>query len=189
MNKNKAAIFLRVSNKDQDYINQKFELEERLNFDGLELYKIYEYNQSAFKPQSKQYLKELLIDARKRKYSTLYIWALDRLSRRGMLETLRILQELSDLNVKVISIQESFVEMITDDKYGMRELIAGVFGWIAAFESQRRSERIKAAKKRERAEGRTLGRPKGSKDKKDRAKLGYFGNKNQIKKVKETSKA
>jgi putative DNA-invertase from lambdoid prophage Rac len=186
---NKAAIFLRVSTKDQDHINQRFEIEERVKFDRLDLYKIYEYNQSAYKPQSKQYLNELLIDARKRKYSTLYIWALDRLSRRGMLETLRILEELSDLNIKVVSIKESFVEMITDDKYGMKELIAGVFGWIAKFQSDRASERIKAAKKRERAQGKTLGRPKGSKDKKTRAKLGYFGNKNQIKKIKESSKA
>ena len=79
--------------------------------------------------------------------------------------------------------------MFTDVKYGMKELIAGVFGWIAKFQSDRASERIKAAKKKERALGKTLGRPKGSKDKKARAKLGYFGNKNQIKKVKETSNA
>ena len=186
---NKAAIFLRVSTKDQDTLNQRFELEERVKFDGLELYKVYEYNQSGYRPQSKHYLKEILIDARKREYSTLYIWALDRLSRRGMLDTLKTLQDFSDLNIKVISLKESFVEMITDDKYGMKELIAGVFGWIAKFHSDRASERIKAAKKKERALGKTLGRPKGSKDKKARAKLGYFGNKNQIKKVKETSNA
>jgi len=184
---NKAAIFLRVSTKDQDTINQRFELEERLKFDRLELYKIYEYNESGYRPQSKQYLKELLIDARKRKYSTLYIWALDRLTRRGPLETLRTLKEFSDLNIKVISIKESFVEMITEDNYGMKDLFVAIIGWIAKFQSERASERIKAAKKRERAQGRTLGRPKGSKDKKARAKLGYFGNKNQIKKVKEAS--
>ena len=106
---NKAAIFLRVSTKDQDTLNQRFELEERVKFDGLELYKVYEYNQSGYRPQSKHYLKEILIDARKREYSTLYIWALDRLSRRGMLDTLKTLQDFSDLNIKVISLKESFV--------------------------------------------------------------------------------
>ena len=46
-------------------------------------------------------------------------------------------------------------------------------------ESQQRSERQKAAIQLMKKQGRRLGRPPGSKDKKTRSKSGYFGNQNK----------
>ena len=55
-------------------------------------------------------------------------------------------------------------------------------GYVAQFESKRRSKRVLAAHKVMKKQGRTLGRPKGAKDKGTRGKMGYFGNKNKVNK-------
>ena len=65
--------------------------------------------------------------------------------------------------------------------YNMRAVFISFIGYMSQLESIRRSERIKVAHKRMIKEGRTLGRPPGSKDKKTRRKFGYFGNVNKKK--------
>lgn len=50
------------------------------------------------------------------------------------------------------------------------ELLLALTGWVARMESQRRSERTKAGLARVVAQGKKLGRPLGSKDKRRRKK-------------------
>ena len=52
----------------------------------------------------------------------------------------------------------------------MRELFVAIAGWVARMECKRRSERTKAGLDRAIRQGKKLGRPKGSKDKKKRRK-------------------
>ncbi len=56
----------------------------------------------------------------------------------------------------------------------MAELLYSITAWVAKFESDRRSERVKAGQARALREGKSLGRPKGSKDKRRRRKSGYL---------------
>ncbi len=72
--------------------------------------------------------------------------------------------------VQVISLKESWME--TDGP--MQELLLAVFGWAAQYESRIKSERTLAGLARARAEGKNLGRPKGSKDKEKRSRRGYL---------------
>ena len=65
---------------------------------------------------------------------------------------------------KVLSYQESWTEAPGE----LAELLYALTGWVARMESQRRSERTKAGLARAVAQGKKLGRPKGSKDKKRR---------------------
>ena len=54
------------------------------------------------------------------------------------------------------------------------DLLLAIAGWVARMESNRRSERTKAGLARAIAQGKTLWRPKGSKDTKKRRRSGYL---------------
>ncbi len=56
----------------------------------------------------------------------------------------------------------------------LRELLYSLTAWVAAFESELRSERTKAGLARARVSGKVLGRPQGSMDKRKRSRRGYF---------------
>ena len=181
MTKDKAALLIRVSTEDQEYINQKSELIEFVIRRGFEIDNnyIYEFKESAYHSQSKQYLKPILKDARLNKFTTVFIWSLDRLSRRGMHDTLDLIKQFSTYNIQVISMQEDWLETFTHNRL-MRELMIGLIGFVAGFESQRKSERVQVAMDKLKREGKAVGRPKGSTDKRPRKRGGYFGNNNKV---------
>ena len=52
----------------------------------------------------------------------------------------------------------------------LAELLYALTGWVAKIESQHRSERTKAGLTRVKAQGKRLGRPQGSKDRRKRKK-------------------
>ncbi len=92
------------------------------------------------------------------------VWALDRLSREGALAILSLVHKLSACGVKVLSNQEPWTEAPGE----IGEILYAIAGWVARMESQRRSERTRAGLARVRAQGKRLGRPPGSKDRKKR---------------------
>jgi DNA invertase Pin-like site-specific DNA recombinase len=91
---------------------------------------------------------ELLAGAKRGEYGRVLLWALDRLSRRGIKDTIGILDDLDDAGAVVCSHQESWLE--TGDPR-MRQLIIAVMSWMSDMESERRSQRIKAGKAARRA--------------------------------------
>jgi ATP-dependent Lon protease len=56
----------------------------------------------------------------------------------------------------------------------LMDLLHSIAGWVARKESNRRSERTKAGLQRAVSQGKRLGRPPGSKDRKKRSRRGYF---------------
>lgn len=175
---NKTGIFVRVSTNDQHTENQKLELNKLVATRDYNLVKLYEYKTSGHHLKI-DYLNEILEDARVGNINTLVFWSLDRISRRGSEHLLTTLRRLSEYNCHLVSLQESWLETMSD--YNMRAVFISFIGYMSQLESIRRSERIKVAHKRMIKEGRTLGRPPGSKDKKTRSKFGYFGNVNKKK--------
>ena len=81
---------------------------------------------------------------------------------------LTLIDGLKACGVKVESVQEPFTSL----PYGFSDVIYSFLAWVARYESDRRSERVKAGLARAVKEGRKLGRPKGSKDRKPRRKSG-----------------
>jgi len=160
----KVCIYSRVSTGNQDNENQTAMLTDWGKQRGFEVIKIYEEEESAWKSGHQRVLANLIEDARKRKFQAVLVWALDRLSREGALAILSLVQKLSVHGVKVLSYQESWTEAPGE----MAELLYALTGWVARMESQRRSERTKAGLARVRAQGKRLGRPPGSKDKRKR---------------------
>lgn len=162
----KACIYVRVSTGEQSTENQSMVLTAWAKQRGFDIVKVYEEDESAWKAGHQRELAHLLRDARKRRFDIVLVWALDRLSREGALAILSLVHRLGVYGVKVISYQESWTEAPGE----LGELLFAIAGWVGRMESQRRSERTKAGLKRAMAQGKRLGRPPGSKDKKKRRK-------------------
>lgn len=160
----KVCIYSRVSTTEQDTENQSMMLTGWAKQCGFEIVAVYQETESGWKAGHQRELARLLQDARRRRFAMVLVWALDRLSREGPLAILSLVHRLGTYGVKVISYQESWTEAPGE----LGELLYALTGWVARMESQRRSERTKAGLKRALAQGKKLGRPQGSKDKKKR---------------------
>jgi len=160
----RAAIYCRVSTNDQNPENQRMVLTEWVKQRGFEVVAVYEEEESAWKAGHQRELARLLDDARRRKFDAVLVWALDRLSREGPLAILTLVNRLKSHGVKIFSYQESWTEAPGE----LGELLYAIAGWVARIESQRRSERTKAGLARVVAQGKRLGRPPGSKDRRKR---------------------
>jgi len=73
----------------------------------------------------------------------LMCWSLDRVVRGGIAEAFAFLRTLErDLGVGFWSLQEPFLNTTADPQ--QRELMVALLSWVARWESQRRSDRLKA---------------------------------------------
>jgi DNA invertase Pin-like site-specific DNA recombinase len=159
-----VCIYGRVSTGEQDAENQIMVLTTWAGQRGYEVVRVYQEDESAWKSGHQRELAHLLDDASKRRFDAVLVWALDRLSREGALAILTLVNRLKICGVKVLSYQESWTEAPGE----LGELMYALTGWVARMESQRRSERTKAGLARVKAQGKRLGRPPGSKDRRNR---------------------
>lgn len=168
----KVIIYLRVSTKEQATENQLPMLEKWVTDRGYELVEVYQENESAWKPGYQRELSRLFNDlsSGRHKVDICLVWALDRLSREGVAAILNLVDRFKRHGVRVVSLQESWTEAPGD----MADLLYAITGWVANFESRRKSERTKAGLARVIAEGKKLGRPEGSKDKRKRKRTVYL---------------
>lgn len=166
----KVIIYLRVSTADQIAENQLPMLRKWVSDRGYNLIQVYQENESAWKSGQQRELARLFHDLRNRKADICLVWALDRLSREGVASILNLIDRFKQFGVRVISLQDSWTEAPGD----IADLLYAISGWVANFESKRRSERTKAGLARAVAQGKKLGRPKGAKDKHKRKTTGYL---------------
>ena len=166
----KAAILCRVSDAGQYTDNQLADLTAWAERRGFDVVATYEFQESAWKGAHQKQLSEVYRDARTGKFQVLLVWALDRLSREGPLATLEIVHRLGKSGVQVWSYQEPWTEAGGE----LLDLLLAIAGWVARMESNRRSERTKAGLARALTQGKRLGRPPGSKDRKKRSRRGYL---------------
>lgn len=164
-----CAIYSRVSKSEQETENQIESLKAFIKLQNNKVVKVYCDEKSGRVSERPQF-KQMLKDARIHKFEVLYIWALDRFSREGIVKTVNYIEKLKQYNVAIKSMQEPWLD--TDDN-AMAELLIAIFSWVAKQEAERISERTKAGLDRLRKEGKKLGRPKGSKDKKKRDNFSY----------------
>jgi DNA invertase Pin-like site-specific DNA recombinase len=119
-----------------------------------------EYVDFASGARRRERLDDLFDDAHRRSFDIVAIWSLDRLTREGPLATLLYVHRLNALGIKVYSHQEPYL----DPRLPFYESIISFLADIARWERGRRSERTKAGLRRAIAQGKRLGRPKGSRD-------------------------
>lgn len=164
----RAAIWARVSTDEQETGNQLDALHRWARNRGMEITPHqWVLEESAWNGKHRKALDEALAAARLKEFDVLLIWALDRISREGVEETLATLRRFRERGVMVWSLQEPWTE--TADA-SQAELLTSILAWMAAQESKRRSERVRAAIERRKAEGTWTGR---GKDQGKRKATGY----------------
>jgi putative DNA-invertase from lambdoid prophage Rac len=151
----KAAIYLRVSTEDQSLDNQRPDVDRLASARGLDVVARYEEHASAAK--ARPAFAKMMDDARRGRFDTLVIWALDRFGR-SMVKNLEDVRALDGYRVRVISVCESWLD--TDGP--SRDLLIAVFGWIAEQERKRLVERTRAGMARAKANGVHVGRPRAA---------------------------
>ena len=151
--------YIRVSTDRQTLENQKFEIERFIKLNNLKI---------------DVWVKEIIssrIDLKKRKLGKLLnnvkkgdIIIASELSRfgRNLLQIMSILNRLLNSEVQVWTIKDNY--RLGEDISS--KILAFAFGLSAEIERKLISDRTKEALRRLRAEGKSIGRPKGSKNKK-----------------------
>ena len=166
----RCALWARVSTDEQESGNQLAVLRAEAARRGLDVAAVYVLDGlSAWTGAHREQLRQALDDARAGRFEVLLVWALDRLERGGIEPTLRVMRQLRERGVQVVSVQEPW----TDASGEMGELLTAVMAWVARMESQRRSERVRAGLARRRAQGLPVGRQPGAKDTRPRKRSGY----------------
>jgi DNA invertase Pin-like site-specific DNA recombinase len=168
----RIAIYARVSKNDesQDPTNQLSPLRDYAKALGGEILGEYVDLASGGNGDRTEF-KRMLEDADKRKFDLLLLWSLDRLSREGISNTLGYIERLKRGGIALKSLQESWLD--TRDE-GLGQLLLAIFSWVAQQERKRIIERTMAGLEKARRNGKQLGRPQGSRDRKQRRKSGYL---------------
>lgn len=162
----KTAIYCRTSKIDQNPENQRLELEnyaKAMNYD----YEVFEEQESTRK--TRPIKNQIFQDALKKKYDLILVWKLDRWAR-SMQELINDLELLKQNKVEFRTLKENIIL----DNNPTNKLMINILSSFAQFERDIIRERTLAGLERAKAEGKTLGRPKGSVDKKKRKKGGYY---------------
>ena len=152
----KIAIYARVSTDKQDTENQLRELREFAAKQGWQITREYVDEGISGTKADRAELQRMFSDAAKRKFDLLLFWALDRLSREGVLQTLHYLNLLESAGVGF----RSFTEPYFDSCGVFKDAIIAIMATLAKQETVKRSERTKAGLAVARAKGSILGRPR-----------------------------
>lgn len=164
----KVAIYVRNSTNEerQNPQNQVKPLIRKCEQEEWN-YEIFQEFASGAK-ETRPELDRMLKRIREKEFNMVLVWRLDRLGR-SLKHLLQLIEEFRNKKVSFVSLTEGF-----DTSTPQGQLFFHIAGAFAQFERSLIQERINAGLKRAKEEGKHLGRPKGSKDKKRRRKSGYF---------------
>jgi DNA invertase Pin-like site-specific DNA recombinase len=153
----RIAIYARISRSDkgQDPLNQLTQLREYCSRQGWTVVSEY-IDEASGKSAARDQFKSMFLDASRRAFDCVLVWALDRFTREGVLETFEHVKMLTSYGVSF----ESYTEPHFRTTGPAGELMLAVAAWIAKQERLRISERTKAGLVRARREGKILGRPR-----------------------------
>lgn len=161
----KIAIYCRVSTNEQTPKNQKIRLTEYATEKGWN----FDLNSEIESTRRTRPVKaELLHRLRKGEYAGVLIFKLDRWARSST-ELILEIDELIKKEIVFMSLTENLDFSTSSGRLHFQILSA-----FAEFERSLISERTKEGIYRAKMKGKTLGRPKGSKDKKKRRRAGYI---------------
>lgn len=161
----RVALYLRVSTDKQETENQAAQLREFAAKQDWEIVSEYADYESGSKADRAGF-RQMFADAADHKFDLLLFWALDRLSREGVLETLQYLNKLTNCGVGFRSYTEQFF-----DSCGIfKDAIIAIMATLAKQERVKRAERTKAGLARVKASGKAIGRPRLAVDDSGRAR-------------------
>jgi DNA invertase Pin-like site-specific DNA recombinase len=154
----RVAIYARVSTEErgQDPENQLAQLRAWCAATDHGIVAEFVDNVSGGKGADKRPQFATMLDAaHRRQFDILLVWALDRLSREGMVPTILHLQRLAAAGVVFHSYTEP---LLSTDNEMVRDIVLAVMASLAKMERQKIGERTRAGLERARAKGKRLGR-------------------------------
>jgi DNA invertase Pin-like site-specific DNA recombinase len=157
----RVALYLRVSLDDgrKTVENQRNQLSTFCESMGWPV--VMEFSdQKSGNSTDRPGLQKMKVAASKRQFDHLVFWDLSRLSRGGVSETLRLLEELRAWGVTWRSYQEAYIDALGP----FAEVVIALLSSIAKMEREKIRERTLAGLQRARKHGRIGGRPKAIED-------------------------
>ena len=148
-----VAIYVRVSTSGQTTDNQMIELTEVCERNKWNIVKVYNETVSGTKSvDDRQQLKQMLIDASRKKFSKVLVWSVCRLSR-SMNSLVSVLSQMKDIDVDIYSFQQGI-----DTSTTMGSSFFHMVGIFAELENNIRKERQRIGIKRALENGAKFGR-------------------------------
>lgn len=148
-----VGAYLRVSSRSQDVKTQQDAILRASKARGSKV-QLWYSEKLGGAVRDRPELERALDDARGGKLTKLYVYRLDRLSRRGIRDTFKVLDTLKHYGCAVETIADGFT---LDGPGG--EVVVAVMAWAAQMERSAIGERIAAARVRVEASGQKWGRP------------------------------
>lgn len=161
----KVAIYARVSTADQE-LEQQIEPLIKHCKDKQWTYDVFKDVISGAK-DTRPSLDMMMQRIRLNEFNTVMVWKLDRLGR-STLHLIQLIEEFKNKNVQFIALTQGVDTLTAQGKFFFMIMAA-----VAELERELIKERTKLRIDRLKAQGKHLGRPKGSKDKDPRRKSGY----------------
>ena len=159
MDKNKTIGYIRISTDKQDLKKQKHLLLEHSQKAQILINEFIEIEMSSTQTKKKRRVEELM--EKLKPGDTLIVAELSRLGR-NMLETLNIINSLAENNITIIFVRQP--ELSTVGLHS--KLLLAIYSYFAEAERDYISTRTRQGLAAAKAQGKLLGRPKGSKNKK-----------------------
>jgi DNA invertase Pin-like site-specific DNA recombinase len=149
----KCAIYVRVSTKSQDTDNQLQPLKEYAQRCGYEVVGVYEDKGVSGIKSSRPSLDMMVLDARRRRFSMILAWSIDRVGR-NMTHLCSFVDEMNQLGVNLYFHQSSI-----DTTTSVGKMFFHIISSVASFERELIRERVIAGLERAKSNGVVLGRP------------------------------
>jgi DNA invertase Pin-like site-specific DNA recombinase len=152
----RIGIYARISTRKQDELNQLLQLREFVaRQGGWEIVAEYVDRVSGSGKKERPQFRRMMLDASQKKFDVLVFWALDRLSREGIVKTIGYLEQLKGWNVGWRSYTQPFLDTGNEMVNG---IVLAVLAAVAKQERITLSERTMAGLQRARKAGKVLGR-------------------------------
>ena len=164
-----VGLYARVSTREQSIETQLMAIKDYCERNSLEIYKEYSDEGISGTKRSRPQLDALLSDMRDRRFEVVVCYKLDRLGR-SLSNLLQLLQEFKNRGIRLISVTDG---LDTANDNPMSRAFWQLLGVFAELEREMIVGRVKDGLDRARKNGKSLGRPQGSTDKKARRKSGY----------------
>jgi len=164
----KAVAYYRISTRDkQDTAMQKKAVRDYCERKNIELLKEYQDIGQSGKKESRPDFDSMLNDLRVGLIDCIIVYKLDRIGR-SLSHLVKLFEEFSKKKIDFISVTQNINTTTPEGRMFLHILMV-----LSEYERELIINRINAGLSRARAEGKVLGRPKGSKDKSRRRLSGY----------------
>lgn len=154
----KTIAYVRVSTDDQDYRNQRFEILNYCDKEGLRVDKWLELEMSTQRSSKERRIDELMTELNPD--DRLVVSELSRLGR-STGEVIQLVKQLATQKIEFIAIKQSLRINSQNDQNMTSKVMVTIFSLLAELERDLISQRTKMALARAKAAGKKLGRPKG----------------------------